>query len=271
MLRDLLEESIHFSPRLKQWIGKAVGGALVADGKIDPNEKAELAKLFKEFQHETELIHSLNSAIDRGVPPILEPIKTSPAISEKVLALILKICASDFELQLGELRYLNQVGLALSMDASKRVKLIRSTVRGVKLEFFREMLNDIYGEERYWLASVILKTIYADGKVDRREIPYLNSVFELLKENPDELAFVKADAKNPSLDKLPEVHFDPELAARILKYLLEIVMNDEEYDEREINFIHHVAQKLHFTEEDVEELTKEIEQSNVELSKLYEG
>lgn len=243
----------------RTWIAKVIGGAIVSDGHLHQNERPYLQELFDEFPENSPDLLKIRNIIKLNEPPVMEPIELPAKHADRILKAVLEVCSCDHELSPGEIRFVNEVGMALGIPVTRVHKLINYAVRKVKVEFFNELLMDLHEEERLWLASLTLKSIYADGTVDKREIPYFNDVYELLEGDPKLLEKVKKEARDPDISNLPKVHFEHSLAERILKYLLEITLNDESLDDRELTLVHEVALQLQFDEHELNKLIDSVE------------
>lgn len=254
------ENGENFPKAVKTWITKVIGGAIIADGILHPNERTYLEELFQQMSDYPEALLLIRETIKLDEPPPIEPIEVDLNLAIQILKTILEICASDHLLTATEIQYVKQVAQAMNLDQTRVQKLIGLTIRRVKSEFFSELLEELQENEKFWLASLILKTIYADGFVDSKEIPYLNDVFQLLNGDVERLENVKADAKNIRIQNLPKVVFSDPIKEKILRYLLELMCSVQDTDTRELELIHEVALSiLQYTPKELEGLTEYIQ------------
>ena len=251
-----------YEPPSKDWIARVIGGSIIADGIVHPNEHVYLESLFQMMLDEPKALMTIREVIQAGVMPSVEPIQTCPQLADYIFKCVLDVCACDNEISPSEIQYINEVAMALEIETLRAHKLINTTLRRVKIEFFNQILSQIHGDERLWLASIVLKCILADGRVDSSEIPYLNDVYELVGEQSDVLNKIKQEAKSSSLANLPSVYFDKELSIDIMRYILEIVMGDDDLDEREETMVRNIANILDLDEEQLSALMDKVEQIN---------
>jgi len=249
-----------FSLPTKEWIAKVIGGAVVADGIIQPEERVHLESLFDLLKNEPEAQLIIREVIKSKAPPAIETVEVTSEVAEEIFKCILEICASDHEIKPREIQYINEAAMALGIDTLRAHHFLNIALRKVKIEFFNKLSASIHGEERIWLASVILKSIYADGRVDSSEIPYLNDVYQLVGGNVELLEEIKKGAKSPSLTSLPKIFFEKDLATEILRYLLEITMGDQDIDAREVEMVRQISYLLRYDEEELEKLIDRVEQ-----------
>lgn len=238
----------------KLWIVSTIAGSIVVDKKVHPSEKIHVEVLFEEIKDEPRALITMHEIIKGEAPLRVKPISLPYKLAEQIFKYILDIAACDNELPPEEIRYLNEVGLALGIDVLKVHKLIHFTIRTVKVEFFNQLLGGLNKDERQWLAFVILKAIYLDGRIDKGEIIYLNHVFELLDGEESLIDQWKRDVKTKNLSDFPLPKFDFELSTRILKYLLGITMTHTDVDNEEIGFVKEIAESLEYDQEQLAQL-----------------
>ncbi len=252
------ENGEELSPKTKLWIAKALAGAVMADDFVHTNEKIHIEKMFDEFQGNSSALMELRTILKGNTPPDLEPISMSSKLAERVLRTVMEICACDHELVPEEIRYINHVGMSLNISVLRVHKLIHSMVRHVKIEFFNELLKALNEGQRRWLATVVLKSIYADGKIDKNEIIYFNDIYELLDGDQKLIENLKQDVRHVPLEELPVVQFDHELATQVLRYLVEITVSDDDLDERELVIVQHVARQLSYPQDELKNLIRSV-------------
>ncbi|MGK5093599.1 hypothetical protein WDW89_16515 [Deltaproteobacteria bacterium TL4] len=249
-----------YSQEVKEWIAKVIGGAIVADGVVQPEELIHLKHLFEMLKDEPEAQLVIRKVIKNAVPPEIEPLNIEdPQLKETIFRCVLDICAADHELLPEEIRYINEAGMALDIDILRIHKLINITMRKVKVEYFDSLSADLHGEERHWLAIVTLKVILSDGRIAPKEIPYLNDVYELVGGDQKILEEVKKEARETEFENLPPMFFDKNLTMRIMRYLLDIAVGDE-IDEEELALIRKVAETLEVSETQLQDLVDRVEQ-----------
>lgn len=250
MIKNFIEnnplKSKDFSQEIHHWVARTIGGVIVADGRIHPEERKFLRDLLEGLKVDQESYDIITKIITSKEHPTITPIEVTPRQAEQIFRYVLEVCACDHELQPKEIRYLRLAGRALGLQDVEMNDLILNTEKKLRREFLDTLLENLLPNERQWLAGAILKAVYADGRVDRKEISYLGNVHELLEDNPDLLNSVKMSPRDFSLNLLPKVFFDPHLSERILKLLIEICLSDDDFHPVERKVIQEIAQSLNF-------------------------
>ncbi len=239
-------DGVVVTPAMKRWIAKAIGNAVIADQTIQPEEREHLKAMIAAFGVEPEMLDIFRDILTNQKILTLEPIEMPPKLAEWVFRYILEICASDHELHPDEINYLHKISTTLQFNTSKKVRLIQDVFHHAKWRFFQKLMDQLHEKERYWLAAMILKVIYADGRIDRNEIAYFSHISDLLSDSSDLIASVKQDAANFSLEQLGPVQFTSEITASILRYLIEITMSDGHFDDLELELVREVARMLDY-------------------------
>ncbi|MBF0289580.1 MAG: hypothetical protein HQM14_17340 [SAR324 cluster bacterium] len=246
------EDGTGLTQQEKLWIAKAIVGLATVNDHLHLNEKEHIVALYETLDGNPGILIAMNKVIKGDKPPWIDPISFPPELADQVFKYILQVAACDYEIPPEEIRYINQVGFALNINVLKIHKWTNFAIRQAKIEFFNQLKNDLNEEECYWLAHVVLKAIYIDKHIDKREILFFNDVYELLGENEAQINEAKADGKNLKLDHLPKVQFDHALTRRILQYLLRLTMSNIQVEESEIAFVRKIAQMLQYEEDELE-------------------
>jgi len=259
---DLVGNDNH---ELKLWVVKAIIGSIVADHVIDPNEEP-LVKIFIKLMPDDLSIHQeIFSILKDKEPPPLDKIEVSSELASGIIRCLLIICTVDEEFHYLEIRFVKEAAEALGIDPLEIHRMIDLQVLKLKSESFDDIQKGMTPKEKYWLASVIMKTVFSDKHVDSQELLYFGDVYDLI-DHPDE--FFKTMESKPNqitLEGLPDVDFSYERSTQIIKYILSITMIDRDFSDREHLFLRKLAQLLNF---DGEELTKLIRSTKKSLGML---
>ncbi len=123
--------------------------------------------------------------------------------------------------------------------------------------FFFKM-SKLNKNEKYWIATLFLKVIFADERIDREEVPYLREVFDLLDNNTILIQSSKKESKQLSVEKCTHILIGYNLTEQLLICLLEICICDNDFDERELLTVEEIASEFGYGADRFEELVIQV-------------
>ena len=174
-----------------------------------------------------------------------EEIKVHPLagpVSLQLLEKLLHILSMDQSLSQDKLDFINDVHLALGVSGKDVDKLIEQIDYLRRRNFTSNLLELLEEEQRYWVAQMIWRAIHADHRVDQREYKYVETILRLIEHDPirfQQLCQLDSQVPFPSI-----VGLDQNLRKEIYRYIVEIMMIDDEYTEEEANFVRDVGEQL---------------------------
>ena len=174
-----------------------------------------------------------------------EEIKVHPLagpVSLQLLEKLLHILSVDQPLSQDKLDFINDVRLALGVSGKDVDKLIEQSDYLRRRNFTSNMLELLEEEQRYWVAQMIWRAIHADHRVDQREYKYVETILQLIEHDPlrfQQLCQLDSQVPFPSI-----IELDQNLRKEIYRYIVEIMMIDDEYTEEEANFVRDVGEQL---------------------------
>ena len=174
-----------------------------------------------------------------------EEIKVYPLagpVSLQLLEKLLHILSMDQPLSQDKLDFINYVRLALGVSGKDVDKLIEQIDYLRRRNFTSNLLELLEEEQRYWVAQMIWRAIHADHRVDQREYKYVETILQLIEHDPirfQQLCQLDSQVHFPSI-----VGLDQNLRKEIYRYIVEIMMIDDEYTEEEANFVRDVGEQL---------------------------
>ena len=174
-----------------------------------------------------------------------EEIKVHPLagpVSLQLLDKLLHILSVDQPLSQDKLDFINDVRLALSVSGKDVDKLIEQSDYLRRRNFTTNLLELLEEEQRYWVAQMIWRAIHADHRVDQREYKYVETILQLIEHDPlrfQQLCQLDSQVTFPSI-----IGLDQNLRKEIYRYIVEIMMIDDEYTEEEANFVRDVGEQL---------------------------
>lgn len=174
-----------------------------------------------------------------------EEIKVHPLagpVSLKLLEKLLHILSMDQPLSQDKLDFINDVRLALGVSGKDVDKLIEQIDYLRRRNFTTNLLELLEEEQRYWVAQMIWRAIHADHRVDQREYKYVETILQLIEHDPlrfQQLCQLDSQVPFPSI-----IELDQNLRKEIYRYIVEIMMIDDEYTEEEANFVRDVGEQL---------------------------
>jgi uncharacterized tellurite resistance protein B-like protein len=174
-----------------------------------------------------------------------EEIKVHPLagpVSLQLLEKLLQILSADQPLSQDKLDFINDVRLALGVSGKDVDKLIEQSDYLWRRNFTTNLLELLGEEQRYWVAQMIWCAIHADHRVDQREYKYVETILQLIEHDPlrfQQLCQLDSQVPFPSI-----IGLDQKLRKEIYRYIVEIMMIDDEYTEEEASFVRDVGQQL---------------------------
>ena len=174
-----------------------------------------------------------------------EEIKVHPLagpVSLQLLEKLLHILSMDQPLSQDKLDFINDVRLALGVSGKDVDKLIEQSDYLRRRNFTSNLLELLEEEQRYWVAQMIWRAIHADHRVDQREYKYVETILQLIEHDPlrfQQLCQLDSQVPFPSI-----IELDQNLRKEIYRYIVEIMMIDDEYTEEEANFVRDVGEQL---------------------------
>ena len=174
-----------------------------------------------------------------------EEIKVHPLagpVSLQLLEKLLHILSMDQSLSQDKLDFINNVRLALGVSGKDVDKLIEQIDYLRRRNFTSNLLELLEEEQRYWVAQMIWRAIHADHRVDQREYKYVETILQLIEHDPlrfQQLCQLDSKVSFPSI-----IGLDQNLRKEIYRYIVEIMMIDDEYTEEEANFVRDVGEQL---------------------------
>ena len=174
-----------------------------------------------------------------------EEIKVHPLagpVSLQLLEKLLHILSMDQPLSQDKLDFINYVRLALGVSGKDVDKLIEQIDYLRRRNFTSNLLELLEEEQRYWVAQMIWRAIHADHRVDQREYKYVETILQLIEHDPlrfQQLCQLDSKVPFPSI-----IGLDQNLRKEIYRYIVEIMMIDDEYTEEEANFVRDVGEQL---------------------------
>ncbi len=186
----------------------------------------------------------------------IEPILFIPKIAHRLIRDLLKILSEGGNLSDNGLLYIGDVGNALGLASQEIDISIEQVQYERRKEFTQRLLEYLTEEQSYWVALMLWKAIHIDEKVDYREYKYFENIIHLLNYEQKKLTSLQENHQNPL--KLPDPFFDARLCVQIYRYIVEIVMIDEEYTPREAEFIQEIGNLFGYDKKQQDEIIQPV-------------
>lgn len=184
------------------------------------------------------------------------PISLPFKIARRVTIDVLKILATGRHLSDNGLIFIGDVGEALKMDHEAVDTCIEQVQYDKRKEFTQFLLEYLTESQRYWVALMLYKAIHADNQVHPLEYKYFENIIHLLGYDQMKLNHLYEDF--PKLEDIPRPLFEPYICAHIFKYIVEIVMIDEEYAPEEAKFIKDVGASFGYDKQEQDEIIQPV-------------
>ncbi|MBF0287703.1 MAG: TerB family tellurite resistance protein [SAR324 cluster bacterium] len=219
---------------------------LVADNKTSETDSFSLeTEVIQQFKRRKQWIGEVfNNAIQISVSETYEELPIDsihfiPKISHRLVRDLLKILSEGGNLSDNGLLYIGDIGNALGLETQEIDILIEQVQYERRKEFTQRLLELLTEDQSFWVALMLWKAIHIDEKVDYREYKYFENIIHLLSYEQKKLTSLKENHHKPI--ELPDPFFDARLCVQIYRYIVEIVMIDEEYTPKEAEFIQQIG------------------------------
>lgn len=196
---------------------------------------------------------SLNPEADE-LPP--DPVKLPPPMARKLVWYVLQVLAAGGDLSDGGLYFLSDVGNSLGMEPWILQNQIEQVQYDKRREFTQALLEYLDADQCYWVALMLWKAIHADKVVHPREYKYFENIGQLLQQDQTKLHQLEEDHRK--LKNLPAPTFSEALFPHVYKYIVEIVMIDEEYDSAESEFVQLVGELFNYDKSRQDEIIQPV-------------
>ena len=221
----------------------------------------------------TKVIKAKNSEIEKWINEVLENAlvvyeeieseeKTPKSINlpgkmrQQILTTLLEVLTCGRDLRDNDYYFLSDVSLALRLEPSYVLKTIEQVQYEIRRMFFDSLLEYLTDEQCFQSAVLLYKAIQADNQIHPAEFKYIENINQLLRNDQSRLEevekAVQRDADVESLD------ISDELARHLFKYLVEIVLCDQDFDPKESEYVNHVAEILGFDKTKRDEILQPI-------------
>ena len=205
----------------------------------------ELKKALMEQSHWVETIFEqavLVASTDHYEEGEIKVHPLAGPVSLQLLDKLLHILSVDQSLSQDKLDFINDVRLALGVSGKDVDKLIEQSDYLRRRNFTSNLLELLEEEQRYWVAQMIWRAIHADHRVDQREYKYVETILQLIEHDP--LRFQQLCQLDSKVPFSSIIGLDQKLRKEIYRYIVEIMMIDDEYTEEEANFVRDVGEQL---------------------------
>lgn len=179
--------------------------------------------------------------------PTLKVIHLPPSMSRSIVETLLKIFSTGRDLLDTDYYYISDVANALELESITVVRIIDQVQYENRMQFLGALLEYLDEEQCFQCATLLYKAIQADQQMHPAEFKYVENILQLLKNDQSKLDAVEELCKKD--DNLPAVKLDDEIAEYLFKYLIEIIMCDEDYAHGESLFVTKVANLFSYDKE----------------------
>ncbi len=179
--------------------------------------------------------------------PALKAIQLPPSMSYPIMETILKIFSTGRDLLDTDYYYIADVAYALAMEPEITLRIIDQVQYETRMQFFGALLEYLSDEECFQCATLLYKAIQADQKMHPAEFKYVENISQLLRNDQFKLDAVEELCKKD--EPLPEIKLEDDLTQYLFKYLIEIIMCDEDYAHDESVFVSKIAALFNYDKE----------------------
>ena len=243
-----------------------VGGeepARFSAGKVVSAKIKEIEDWIKEV-FDNALIVYQETESDNVTP---DPINLPEEIGKRIIATLLDILTCGRDLRDNDFYYLSDVSIALSLNANYVLKTIEQVQYEIRRLFFDSLLDYLTEDQCLQCAILLYRAIQADDQLHPAEFKYIENINRLLKNDQSKLELVEHAIQSKLVEDAIEI--SEELARHIFKYLIEIVLCDQDFDPQESLYVNDVAQILGFDAAKRDEILQPIAATQMVRDSLF--
>ncbi|MCP4756526.1 MAG: hypothetical protein GY866_37160 [Proteobacteria bacterium] len=190
---------------------------------------------------ETTLVVYNETESENAAP---DPLKLPPGMSRKILCTVLEILTCGRDLTDNDYYYISDFSNALNVKSETVLKIIEQVQYEIRKEFFNFLLIYLDEQHCFQCAILLFKAIQADNQIHPAEFKYIENINQLLKNDQSKLEEVEEACKKPIPIESFEITDD--LAVYLFKYMIEIVLCDQDFDPKESAFVQEAAKVFGF-------------------------
>jgi uncharacterized tellurite resistance protein B-like protein len=195
------------------------------------------------------------------------PIRFRHVVAEQILHRILTILSERGSFTFSGLMFLNDVRQALGFNIKEVNLAIEQVQYERRREFASRLLQELEDSQCQWVALMLWKAIHADRKVDYREYKYFENIQQLVRYDQRRIHYLEVDTSKPVTAPNPPIY--EELVQEVFRYIIEIVLVDEEFAPEEADFIHEVGELLGYSEQERDDVIQPAVQSLMIRQSLF--
>ncbi len=236
------------------WTATRAGGAVISDGALHDAELKFLDRYYDLMQHADPVSQACKDALMRVKVPAQEPLKTTAKKSEKIFRFILQALTSDLEIGEKEVAFALQTAILLGLSEKEARPALSEAVEFLRLEFFLRLMARLDSSQLEWLALVVVKLVYADGKVTPTERAYLNHLSYLLGQDYAKLRYIRGHFQNHPIDEINTEGFSHGLSLQVSRYLIEIALQGHSLEPKALGLALQVGRHLGLKAKELEQV-----------------
>jgi uncharacterized tellurite resistance protein B-like protein len=185
-----------------------------------------------------------------------DPITLPEDIGKRIMSALLEILTCGRDFRDNDLYFISDVTIALSLDANYVLKSIEQVQYEIRRSFFDSLLDYLTEDQCLQSAILLYKAIQADDQLHPAEFKYIENINQLLKNDQSKIELVEHAVQSELIEDSLEI--SEELASHLFKYLIEIVLCDQDFDPQESLYVNDVAQILGFDGDKRDEILQPI-------------
>ncbi len=164
-----------------------------------------------------------------------EPIRLPLIVAKHLLSSLVHIFTTGRDFSEHDYYFIGDVTHALELDPSHALKIIEQAQYEIRRDFFDTLARELDEEQAFQCSVLLLMAIRADGVVHPAEFKYIENINQLL--HHDQAKLMDIEKLVGQGEPLPRVFLPEDYMLYLYKYMVEIVMCDEEFDSQESAYI----------------------------------
>lgn len=197
----------------------------------------------------------------------LKEINLPHEISLKISWSVLEILSCGYDLTDNGLLFLNDIKDLLGIDVDIINKQIDQILYKKRSTFTQTLISSLTEDQLFWVACMLWRAVHIDDNLHQKEYKYFQNIYQLLQHDQN-----KFDHLNDRYKKITPIimdYFSYRFSSQIFKYIVEIVMADEEYTAEEAEFIKEMGKVFNFDKHTQDKIIQPIASALMLRSSLF--
>lgn len=200
-------------------------------------------------------------------PAMVGPVAIPTETSKKIVQGVLRVLSCGKSLSDNALYFISDISQAINLKTDIVTRIIEQFESENRESFFDHLLKELSDDQCFQCAVLLYKAIYADNQVHVAEYKYIKSVLQLLKYDSSRLEKVKVSSKTTM--PINSFKINDDLTRHLFRYVIEIVLCDQDFDARESKFVQEMGNALGYDKNALDNVLQPIAASIMVKESLF--